>query len=898
MNIAFSRWRRALCSAALLSACNAFPDNASIPAAPGAGHPLGVMRGAGTDIDSGDAGPPQPVTYGGGAVISNVKVVPVFWTSGVNSLVKEEIHCFFTAAVQSPYIDWLSEYDTPTQTIGRGSILADVTITPSQTGQNLNDGNIQTELSNQIDKGVLPAPDANTIYMIYFPSGINLTDPSGLQSCVPGNGFCAYHYSYSHNGQPVRYGVFPDYGTGPCNACSSLGTVGTATVASSHELMEAVTDPDPNSGWSNPTAEIGDNCQTEANGNFVPFPGTNYFVQQLWSNARNACFAPTSAGETTTEPPRITSVVPAQGPFPGNTSVTVNGACFAAPHAIVFKDSSNSSATITNATFNQLTVTVPSSPDGVPGVASLDVYNSDGSGPADVTLTYTPSGMLTFDATSGPIQGGTQVNITGGPFPTVFGQVGVTFGGVAAASVECSTTVCTTYTPANNPGKVNVVVSFNGVSQTASGTFQYLGPQITSVTPSSGPISGGTYLTIEAINMTPTSQDTFLAPATVDGVSVGQILCSREGLYDAGCTLTTPALTSLPAHPVDVQITITHTTGLLIPTAINAGDQFTYTALPALTNLSFGGAEVGGATVTGSIMLNGYAPSGGAKVAVALDPSSQTGVVSLPASGFVTVPAGSTSTTFPVTIINPDYTGNITIDATYAGTAVSAALSVTPTPPPKLSPIGQLCSAQTYVETVTLAEPAPSAGLVYVVSDNTAAASVPTSGIPVAAGATTATFNVTVGSPATAQTVHLTATYANIASAPLAFTVLPAAALTMTLPSSTPPLHTVSGTVSLCAAAPAATTVNIASNTIYASPSPTSVSIPAGGMTGTFTVAAAFPAATTVATITATYQGAVATSHLDIVVPPHCPSGEQLCTCSNGSHACFTTSQQCFNFCR
>ena len=58
----------------------------------------------------------------------------------------------------------------------------------------------------------------------------------------------------------------------------------TLTEVSSHELAEAVTDPDLNAWWDSSTGdEIGDICnrQTTRLGGFL--------VQTEWSNAANAC---------------------------------------------------------------------------------------------------------------------------------------------------------------------------------------------------------------------------------------------------------------------------------------------------------------------------------------------------------------------------------------------------------------------------------------------------------------------------------------------------------------------------------------------------------------------------------------------------------------------------------
>src|SRR5262245_44699056 len=151
--------------------------------------------------------PPAPppassnATYHGGAVLANVQVVPVFWTNRVNATVRSEIHCFFSAAVSGSYMDWLAEYNTPTQQIGRGSVANNVTITPAHTGLTLLDADIQDEIVRQIVSGTLPEPTANTLYMIYFPPGVSIRDPFDQQSCVD---FCAYHYASSYNGSQIR----------------------------------------------------------------------------------------------------------------------------------------------------------------------------------------------------------------------------------------------------------------------------------------------------------------------------------------------------------------------------------------------------------------------------------------------------------------------------------------------------------------------------------------------------------------------------------------------------------------------------------------------------------------------------------------------------------------------
>ena len=65
------------------------------------------------------------LTYYGGHVLSHVKVDVVVWDSWsygktVPLTGTRSISSFFTGITASKYLDWLSEYDTPTQHIGRG----------------------------------------------------------------------------------------------------------------------------------------------------------------------------------------------------------------------------------------------------------------------------------------------------------------------------------------------------------------------------------------------------------------------------------------------------------------------------------------------------------------------------------------------------------------------------------------------------------------------------------------------------------------------------------------------------------------------------------------------------------------------------------------------------------
>jgi hypothetical protein len=87
--------------------------------------------------------------YYGGPVVSTPKVVVVFWGGSVGAQTRTNIAAFYTAIVNSPYIDWLSEYNTvglngqdglagSNQGISRGSVYGTYTIAPVQCGGTAN----------------------------------------------------------------------------------------------------------------------------------------------------------------------------------------------------------------------------------------------------------------------------------------------------------------------------------------------------------------------------------------------------------------------------------------------------------------------------------------------------------------------------------------------------------------------------------------------------------------------------------------------------------------------------------------------------------------------------------------------------------------------------------------
>lgn len=272
------------------------------------------------------APPGANLHYYGGRVVSTIQVVQVLYGVGnylpeVTNTTPPNISTFYHRVMDSPYFDWLTEYNTAAggpngnQFITRGSYVGRFQITPSaaNNGSAITDANIQAELRAQINAGVLPAPvndgfgNNNTYYAVFFPHGKTIIDSHLQLSC---DAFCAYHGTIANiNGHEAYYGVHPDMqnGSGCEIGCGGGGAPFAyyQTVAS-HELVETVTDPDVgrtqtvNSllGWYDAQpghGEIGDLCNGQQ-GTIVGGDGLTYTVQLEFSNVANDCIV--------TRPPR------------------------------------------------------------------------------------------------------------------------------------------------------------------------------------------------------------------------------------------------------------------------------------------------------------------------------------------------------------------------------------------------------------------------------------------------------------------------------------------------------------------------------------------------------------------------------------------------------------------
>ena len=272
-----------------------------------------------------------------------------------------------------------------------------------------------------------------------------------------------------------------------------------------------------------------------------------------------------------------------------------------------------------------------------------------------------------------------------------------------------------------------------------------------------------------------------------------------------------------------------------------------------LTAVSLNPATVeGGTPSTGTVTLSGSAAAGGVVVALA---SSNAAVATVPAN--VTVPAGSTSTTFPV--ITQAVATPVEISITASVEAVSRQATLSVAPPVSLSAASlnppTVVGGQFSTGTVSLSGAAFAGGaVVTLASSNTAAATVPAS-VLVPAGSTSATFQVTTQPVATTTQVVITAISGGI-TRQAALTVNSPALTAVSLNPGTVIGGTSStGTVTLNGKAPAGGAVVTLSSSSSVATVAASVQVTAGTSSATFPINTQTVAAPIQITITATFGG-------------------------------------------
>ncbi len=223
--------------------------------------------------------------YNGGPVEHNPTVYLVFWGSQWDSDgngVQSYLQGFF-GGVGGSGDNWstiMTQYpDNSGSPSFNGGVLGGTWVDDSAPAPG---SSSQSDIAAEAQAGAqhfgVSGPDADVF--VVSPSG---TSPDGF----PNSGFCAWH---DWNGT-TAYTNMPyvlDAGSG-CGANSVQNQLDGYSIVGGHEYAEAVTDPEPASGWVDSSGEeIGDLCAWQ-NLTTLSLSTGSYAIQPLWSNNAGGC---------------------------------------------------------------------------------------------------------------------------------------------------------------------------------------------------------------------------------------------------------------------------------------------------------------------------------------------------------------------------------------------------------------------------------------------------------------------------------------------------------------------------------------------------------------------------------------------------------------------------------
>jgi hypothetical protein len=388
----------------------------------------------------------------------------------------------------------------------------------------LTDAQLRAELTKLVSERKLPA-DLEHEYFLISPPGVEDCFTSAGSQCSAGTSpgtYCAYHGNIPlADGGEIIYANDP-YVTGVAgcddgNHPNGRPSDGALEGGLSHEHNESITDPEPNTGWTDfggSGGEVGDKCRSslgvplgevEADGAKYKYnqvlDGHFYWYQEEWSNQGNECRQRLSFGGSqpaaafTWEPRAGTEVKFDAGPSaaPGRSIVRYNwqfneGGTPGVPEE-------TTSPTVTH--------TFPAG--GLYNVA-LTIFTEDGAeaeagtsaGTAHLIVAGTPPvpAITRIIPAKGSPEGGNAVIIRGSAFT---GTSSVDFGALPAVRfIVLSPTEIAAVTPESPAGAVNVsVTTVGGTSApTTTSKYKFAPTTVLSLSPAGGPIAGGTKVTI------------------------------------------------------------------------------------------------------------------------------------------------------------------------------------------------------------------------------------------------------------------------------------------------------------------------------------------------------------------------------------------------------------------
>ena len=424
-------------------------------------------------------------------------------------------------------------------------------------------------------------------------------------------------------------------------------------------------------------------------------------------NAGSQSVSVTTAGGTATlpggftfvTPPTISTVTPSAGSTAGGTAITIAGTGLTGTTSVKVGGVEATNIVVVNSS----TITAVT-PAGAAGIKSVSVTTAGGTATLVSGFTFvTPPTISTVTPSTGPTTGFTAITIAG---TDLTGATNVTVGGVAATNVVVqSATSLTAVTPAGLAGNQSVTVTTSGGTATLTNGFVYVpAPTISTVSPSSGPSTGGTPITITGTNLGGATM------VTIAGAPASNVVVQSA----TSVTAVTPASTTGSAS-----VAVTTPSG-----TATQPNGFTYvTPVPTISSVSPNAGPTTGGTaivITGTNFLAGASVTVGGIGATSVVVVSATTITANTPGGTagsatvsVTAAGGTATLTNGFTFVTPPTIGSMSPSAgpttggtaiTITGTNLSGASSVT---------VGGVVATNMVVQsptTVTAVTPAGTAG--------------------------------------------------------------------------------------------------------------------------------------------------------------------------------------------
>lgn len=235
------------------------------------------------------------LNYGGGPVMGGTtNVYAIFWepTGSVSANYNSLIERYFNDVSGTPLYNNNTQYTDSNGNVPSNTRLAGTWVDTSAYPESpLLDSDIQNEVTNaQNTNGWTSGID--NIFFVFLEQNQDLCFDSSYSQCAS-NSFCAYH---NYFGTDTIYAAMPYAASFSCNPGSSPnGDDADQTInVTSHEQMEAATDPLLNAWTDSSGQEIGDKCAwqfgpLDSAGGDVNWNGDEYIVQEEWDNTAGGC---------------------------------------------------------------------------------------------------------------------------------------------------------------------------------------------------------------------------------------------------------------------------------------------------------------------------------------------------------------------------------------------------------------------------------------------------------------------------------------------------------------------------------------------------------------------------------------------------------------------------------